>query len=100
MRDPDEPKKSGKTAFERGADLLAMVLAGVLTFLAGPGFFKFSVDFIVGYAGSEFGTGWEPLVEFAWVLCCAIGVFGFSLMFVAVTVRLGMAKLGKIFFRA
>jgi membrane protein insertase Oxa1/YidC/SpoIIIJ len=94
----DRSRLSGKSAFERGSDLFALPLAGTLTLFAGPAFYDLTAASISTYAASQFGEGWAALIWFLWMLGCAVGTFGFCLMLVAVTVKFGFAKIGKLIF--
>lgn len=97
MRD-DRSRLSGKDAFERGLNLFALPLAGTLTLFAGPAFYDLTATSIGDYATDRFGKGWAALIWFLWMLGCAVGTFGFCLMLVAVTVKFGFAKIGKLIF--
>jgi len=97
MRD-DRSRLSGKSAFERGLNLFALPLAGTLTLFAGPAFYRLTTAAISDYAAEQFGEGWAMLIWLLWLIACGVGTFGFSLMLVAVTVKFGLARLGKLIF--
>lgn len=91
--------RRGKSAFDRGSDLLATVLGAVLTFFAGPPLYSRTVSFATDYAAREIGTGWDWLVIAFWVLACGVGTFGLCSMMLALTLRVVFAKLASLIFR-
>jgi hypothetical protein len=98
MSDRNKSPSSGKSAFERGADFFALPMAGALTFFIGPQFYSFSEPFVSDYAAENFGAGWAGPAGLLWGVGAYTSTFGFSLMLVAITARLGFAKLAKLFF--
>lgn len=92
-------RSSNKDSFARGADYLAIPLSGVMTFFVGPQLYQATVTYIAAYAASEFGNGWVWFFKFLWVICCAVGSFGLCLMLLAVTLRLGLAKIASLLAR-
>lgn len=91
--------KPGRSAFDKAADLLALVASIGLTFVCGPLLFRAWLQVVLDYASEQIFAGWDWLFTALWAVGCAIGTFALFQMVLAITLRLGMAKLGAIIFR-
>jgi hypothetical protein len=99
MSDPNKPKSSSKDAFTRGVDIFSVVLSIVLTALFAGQFYHLTERGFVGFAGDQYGDGWQPFFRFLWMLCSGAGTFSLCLALIAMTLRMGAAKLAGWLFR-
>ena len=98
MRDRSNTS-SGKSAFNRGADWFASAAAVAAAFYLTPLLVRLSLQPAIDYADHELGFGWDWIITPVWWVGAAVAAFGFSQMAIALTLRLGIAKLSGIIFR-
>lgn len=87
---------SQSDALKKATGLLSAIVGVLATFLFAPQMYHASVDWVLGYASSQYGTGWDPLVQFFWGIVCALAAFGIFSIVVTMTVRLGLARLAAL----
>ena len=98
MRDRTN-SSSGKSAFDSAADLLATVSAFPVTFYLAPLLVRASVGAALENAEHELGFGWDGVVTLLWWVICVLITFALCKMVIALSVRIGMAKLASFIFR-
>ncbi|MEO1046386.1 MAG: hypothetical protein AAFX04_13165 [Pseudomonadota bacterium] len=88
----------GRSAFTSASDMLANVGGVAATFFLAPLLFHASVSDAQVFALSNYGHGWDWLVSILWALGCGLITFAGSKMLLAVTFRLGSARLTALIF--
>lgn len=95
----NHPMAPGKSAFDRGADLIANATAAFAAIALAPQFYHASVEPVLDYVDRQYGYGWDTLAAIGWGGVCGLMTFGGVQMLTAITLRLGVAKISMLIFR-
>ncbi|MEL6709049.1 MAG: hypothetical protein AAFP79_12275 [Pseudomonadota bacterium] len=87
---------SQSDALKKATGLLSAIVGILATFLFAPQFYHASVDWVLAYASSQYGSGWDPLIQFFWAIICGLAAFGIFSIIVTMAVRLGLARLAAL----
>lgn len=98
MQHPSSPK-SGGDAFTMGGNILSSSAALLLTFFLAPLLYQTTIAAVLDFTIPHYGAGWDDLVAILWGLGCAAATFGACQMLLAITFRLGVARLTVLIFR-
>ncbi|SFF97122.1 hypothetical protein SAMN05518801_104253 [Novosphingobium sp. CF614] len=91
--------KPGSDAFTTGSNILSCSGALLLTFFLAPLLYHATIAWVLGFTQPHYGGGWDDFVAVLWGLGCAAVTFGACQMVLAITFRLGVARLTVLIFR-
>lgn len=90
---------SGKDAFVKAADLLAMAGGVVMAFLATPILYAATINATYEFTYTNYGADWDWLAPILCGLGSVVISFAACQIILSLTLRLGFAKLADIIFR-
>jgi hypothetical protein len=89
----------GPDAFTMGSNILSASGALGLTFFLAPLLYQLTIASVLDFTLPHYGGGWDDFVAVLWGFGCAAITFGACQMLLAITFRLGVARLTVLIFR-